>query len=74
MSIFLRREEESEVRWLEKEGGMEGITKKSEVHLTASSSQGIMGITWAQNASAVPVMRAAGRKEGCGRLGPGNLA
>ena len=73
MSVFLQRGEESEVRRLEK-GGTGCIKKKSEVHLTASSSQGIMGITWAQNASAVPVMCAAGRKEGCGRLGPGNLA
>lgn len=37
--------------------------EESEAHLMGSSSQGIMGITWAQKGLAVPVMRAAGRKD-----------
>lgn len=60
----------SEVRRSEKG---DGKYQENEAHSTGSSSQGIMGITWAQNGSAASAMRAAGAK-GCGRFGPGSLS
>lgn len=59
MCIYVRSEEESELRQSEAGDG----DQEYEAHLTGSSSQGIMGITWARNGLAVPVMRAAGRKD-----------
>lgn len=50
-----------------------GSIKKNEAHLTGSSSQGIMGITWAQKGFG-GASDARSRAEGCGQFGPGNLA
>lgn len=41
-------------------------------HLTDSSSDGIMGITWAKNGSAAPAMHAAGAEE-YGKFAPESL-
>lgn len=60
MSIFVWNEEESKGTQCNEEDASSG---KTEAHLTTSSSQGIMGITWAQNGLATAVMGAAMQKD-----------